>query len=195
PRAGRRRLRDHRHRPQHGGGSPRDRQREVPGDRGRRQEGLPGVEGARGHEDQPDREAGLVGIGPAARIRRREVLMLMAMLLLAAGTPVASAAASPAPASAVPAEVDRHYREYNFVNAFSTKGERTMIARGPIPSEPRLGRIARAMNRIEARIEEIDPGMVVAMGSPSHETAMRSDLVRLTSWRADKDGDEAWATL
>jgi len=121
--------------------------------------------------------------------------MLMAMLLLAAGTPLASAAASPASASAVPAEVDRHYHEYNFVNAFSTKGERTMIARGPIPSEPRLGRIARAMNRIEARIEEIDPGMVVAMGSPSHETAMRSDLVRLTSWRADKDGDEAWATL
>ena len=120
--------------------------------------------------------------------------MLMAMLLLAAGTPVASAAASPASASAVPAEVDRHYREYNFVNAFSTKGERTMIARGPIPSEPRLGRIARAMNRIEARIEEIDPGMV-ALGSPWHETTMRSDLVRITSWRTDKDGDEAWATL
>ena len=120
--------------------------------------------------------------------------MLMAILLLAAGTPVASAAASPASASAVPAEVDRHYREYNFVNAFSTKGERTMIARGPIPSEPRLGRIARAMNRIAARIEEIDPGMV-ALGSPWHETAMRSDLVRITSWRTDKHGDEAWATL
>jgi hypothetical protein len=118
--------------------------------------------------------------------------MLMAMLLLAAGTPLASAAASSAPA--VPAEVDRHYREYNFVNAFSTKGERTMIARGPIPSEPRLGRIARAMNRIAARIEEIDPG-IVALGSPSHETAMRSDLVRITSWRTDRDGDEAWATL
>ena len=120
--------------------------------------------------------------------------MLMAMLLLAAGTPLASAAASPAPASAVPAEVERHYREYNFVNAFSTKGERTMIARGPIPSEPRLGRIARVMNRIAARIEEIDPGMV-ALGSPWHETAMRSDLVRIASWRTDKDGDEAWATL
>jgi hypothetical protein len=120
--------------------------------------------------------------------------MLMAMLLLAAGTPLASAAASSATAPAVPAEVDRHYREYNFVNAFSTKGERTMIARGPIPSEPRLGRIARAMNRIAARIEEIDPGIVV-LGSPSYETAMRSDLVRIMSWRTDKDGDEAWATL
>jgi len=120
--------------------------------------------------------------------------MLMAMLLLAAGAPMAPAAASPATASAIPAEVDRHYREYNFVNAFSTKGERTMIARGPVPSEPRLGRIARAMERIAARIEEIDPGMVMRF-SPSHETAMRSDLVRVTSWRTDKDGDEAWAIL
>ena len=120
--------------------------------------------------------------------------MLRAMLLLAAGAPLASAAASPAPASAVPAEVDRHYRDYNFVNAFSTRGERTMIARGPIPTEPRLGRIARAMNRIAARIEEIDPGMV-ALGSPWHETAMRSDLVRITSWRTAKNGEEAWVTL
>ena len=70
-----------------------------------------------------------------------------------------------------------------------------MIARGPIPSEPRLGRIARVMNRIAARIEEIDPGMVVAFGSPSHETAMRSDLVRITAWRTNKEGNEAWATL
>jgi hypothetical protein len=120
--------------------------------------------------------------------------MLMALLLLAAGTPLASAAASPAAVPAVPAEVDRHYREYNFVNAFSSKGERTMIAGGRIPSEPRLGRIARIMNRIAARIEEIDPGMVYPSYG-AHETAMRSDLVRITSWRTGKDGDEAWATL
>jgi hypothetical protein len=50
------------------------------------------------------------------------------------------------------------------------------------------------MKRIAARIEDVDPGMIV--GSPSvSETAMRSDLVRVVSWRTEKDGDEAWATL
>lgn len=122
--------------------------------------------------------------------------MLMVMLLLAAGTPVASAAASPAPAAVVvPAEIDRHYRDYNFVNAFSTRGERTMIAVGRAPSEPRLGRIARAMRRIAARIEDIDPGMMMDRGNVSPETALRSDLVRIASWRTDKEGSEGWVTL
>jgi len=120
-------------------------------------------------------------------------MLMMAMLVLAAGTPVASSAAPAAPAG-VPAEIERHYREYNFVNAFSTRGERTSIAYGRPRTEPRLERIARAMKRIAARIEDVDPGMIV--GSPSvSETAMRSDLVRVVSWRTDKDGDEAWATL
>ena len=122
-------------------------------------------------------------------------MLMAAMLLLTAGPPVASAAASPAPATAVPAEVDRHYREYNFVNAFSTRGERTMIAAGRAPSQPRLGRIARAMKRIADRIEDTDPGIVIQGGGASQETAMRSDLVRIASWRTDKNGDEAWATL
>jgi hypothetical protein len=121
--------------------------------------------------------------------------MLMAMLLLAAGTPVASAAASPAPeAVVVPAEIDQHYRDYNFVNSFSTRSERTMIAAGRAPSEPRLGRIARAMGRIAARIEDIDPGLV-ADGNVSPETALRSDLVRIESWRTNKEGSEGWVTL
>ena len=97
--------------------------------------------------------------------------MLMAMLLLAA--PVASAAAAPAPRAIVPAEIERHYRDYNLVNAFSTRGERTLIASGRPPAQPRLQRIARA----------------------THETAMRSDLVRVASWRTDKEGNEAWVML
>ncbi|PYQ39345.1 MAG: hypothetical protein DMF77_21705, partial [Acidobacteria bacterium] len=95
------------------------------------------------------------------------------MLLLAAGAPLASAA-SPALVATVPAEIDRHYRDYNFVNAFSTRDERTMIAAGRAPSEPRLGRVARAMRRIAERIDDIDPGMVMGGGTASPETAFRS---------------------
>ena len=109
--------------------------------------------------------------------------MLMAMLLLAAGTPLASAAASPAPTAAVPAEIERHYRDYNFVNAFSTRGERTMIADGRAPSERRLGKVARAMKRLAARVEDTDPGILIGGRGALDETTFRSDLVRIASWR------------
>jgi len=121
-------------------------------------------------------------------------MLTTAILLLAAGAPLASAA-SAAPVATVPAEIDRHYRDYNFVNAFSTRDERTMIAAGLAPSEPRLGRIARAMRRIAERIDDIDPGMVMGGRSASPETAMRADLVRIASWQTGKGGDEAWVTL
>jgi hypothetical protein len=121
-------------------------------------------------------------------------MLTAAILLLAAGAPLASAA-SPAPVATVPAEIDRHYRDYNFVNAFSTRDERTMIAAGRAPSEPRLGRIARAMRRMAERIDDIDPGMVMGDRSASPETAMRADLVRIASWQAGQGGDEAWVTL
>ncbi|HEU0108751.1 MAG TPA: hypothetical protein VFT38_21375 [Vicinamibacteria bacterium] len=121
-------------------------------------------------------------------------MLIAAMLLLAAGAPLASAVSS-APVATVPAEIDRHYRDYNFVNAFSTRDERTMIAAGRAPSEPRLGRIARAMRRIAERIDDIDPGMVMGGGRASPETAMRADLVRIASWQTGKNGEEAWVTL
>jgi len=118
-------------------------------------------------------------------------MLTAAVLLLAAGAPLASAAS----VATVPAEIDRHYRDYNFVNAFSTRDERTMIAAGRAPSEPRLGKIARAMRRIAERIDDVDPGMVMGGRSATPETAMRADLVRIASWQAGKDGDEAWVTL
>jgi len=121
-------------------------------------------------------------------------MLTTAILLLAAGAPLASAA-SAAPVATVPAEIDRHYRDYNFVNAFSTRDERTMIAAGRAPSEPRLGRIARAMRRIAERIDDIDPGMVMGGRTASPETAMRADLVRIASWQTGNGGDEAWVTL
>jgi hypothetical protein len=118
-------------------------------------------------------------------------MLTAAVLLFAAGASLASAAS----VATVPAEIDRHYRDYNFVNAFSTRDERTMIAAGRAPSGPRLGRIARAMRRIADRIDDVDPGMVMRGRASSPETAMRSDLVRIASWQAGKDGDEAWVTL
>src|SRR6059036_1713814 len=108
-------------------------------------------------------------------------MLTAAIVLLTAGAPLASAA-SPTSVATVPAEIDRHYRDYNFVNAFSTRDERTMIAAGRAPSEPRLGRIARAMRRIAERIDDIDPGIVSGGGNASPETAMRADLVRIASW-------------
>lgn len=115
-------------------------------------------------------------------------MLTIATLLLVAGP--AAAAAIPA----VPPEIERHYREYNFVNAFSTAGERHTIASGVVPSEGRLARVARLMNRLEQRVAEIDPGMVHRSGR-SHETAFRSDLVRVASWRVDAEAGEARVTL
>jgi hypothetical protein len=51
------------------------------------------------------------------------------------------------------------------------------------------------MKRIENRIADIDPGIMADGRNATPETAMRADLVRIASWRTDKDGGEAWATL
>ena len=53
------RLRDFADRPRLRGSGPADRQREVPGDRGRRQEGLPDLEALHRGADQPRRKARL----------------------------------------------------------------------------------------------------------------------------------------
>src|SRR5262245_47102194 len=103
-------------------------------------------------------------------------MLSLATFLLAAGAPVAAAA--------VPAEIEQHYREYNLVNAFSTQGERHTISAGSRPSDERLARVARLMNRLARRVDEVDPGMV--RRETIHETAFRSDLVRVVSWRTDK---------
>jgi hypothetical protein len=110
-------------------------------------------------------------------------MLTLATVLLAAG-PVASAA--------VPAEVDRHYREYNVVTAFSTTSERQTIAAGAAAADARLGRIARLMDRLARRVTDFDPGMVRGR-RPGDELSYRSDVVRVTSWV--ESGDRATATL
>lgn len=123
-------------------------------------------------------------------------MLTIATFLLAAGAQASTAGATPATATvaAVPAEIEQHYREYNFVNSFSTADERHTIAAGVVPSHERLGRVARLMNRLAQRIEEIDPGIFLH-SSPRHESEFRSDLVRIASSRVDEAAGEAWVTL
>ncbi len=119
------------------------------------------------------------------------MLMVLTIALAVAGPP-----ASAAPATAVPAEIEQHYREYNFVNSFSTAGERHTIASGIVGSDRRLARVARLMRRLEERIDDVDPGIVADVSPrPRHETAFRSDLVDVVSWRTDATENEAWVTL
>jgi hypothetical protein len=117
-------------------------------------------------------------------------LVTLALMAGAAGNTAASATAG-----APPPEIERHYREYNLVTAFSTPHERYRIAEGTGASDPRLARVARLMERLEARVDEVDPGMVEHAGPKWRETVFRSDLVQVVSWRTNRSGDEGWATL
>jgi hypothetical protein len=99
-----------------------------------------------------------------------------------------------AAATPVPAEIQAHYRDHNFVSAFSTTSERRLVAQGRRPpAEGRLGRVTAAMARLARRIHEIDPG-IVFKGSDS-EAVLRADLVRITSFEPDEAAGEAWVRL
>jgi hypothetical protein len=99
-------------------------------------------------------------------------------------------------AAALPAEIQDHYRDFSFVSAFSTARERRLVAVDArrLPSIPRLERIARAMERLSARILETDPG-ILGGRRPLPESAYRSELMRVRSYRVDEDGGEAWVEL
>ena len=125
------------------------------------------------------------------------MLWMAATLALTAAQPVSPAAEPVSPAAGpVPAEIEEHYRDYNLVNGFSTAAERQTLAAARVaPADPRLARIARLMRRLEAQVEEVDPGIVREdMPRPS-ETTFRSDLLRITSCRMDQDKGEAWIYL
>jgi hypothetical protein len=98
-------------------------------------------------------------------------------------------------AAAVPAEIQAHYRDHNFVCAFSTTSERRLmvVTRRPPPNE-RMARVADAIERLEGRVAEIDPG-IVAWASPPLEVVLRQDLLRIAAFEADQDGGEAWVHL
>ena len=114
---------------------------------------------------------------------------ILCALALGAG-PTTSAVPAP-----VPDAIDGYYRDFNLVTAFSTPRERTRIAAGEAPaSDERLARIAALMRRLEEQVDEVDPGMVRS-GGRWQETAARSDLLRVASWRMDEAKGEGWATL
>ena len=97
---------------------------------------------------------------------------------------------------AVPAEIQDHYRDHNFVSAFSTVSERHILAAGRRPSANTRGaRVAAAMARLAGRIAEVDPGMVRDLARSSSEAVLRADLVRITSFESDGAAGEAWVHL
>jgi hypothetical protein len=120
-------------------------------------------------------------------------------LLLALGAALLlSGPAATAPRPAMPPEVAAHYRDYNFVNAFSSLSERRVMAESAtVPADRRLAQVARALARLVGRTEELDPGIVLpAYGErPRHESEFRSDVVRVAAWHADEAKGEAWVEL
>lgn len=96
----------------------------------------------------------------------------------------------------LPAEMLEHYRDYNFVNAFSTLNERRLVAQRQVePSDPRLARVVRAMKRLSARVDQIDPGILALSPRRLPETTDRADLLRVTSLDLDTSRGEAWVYL
>jgi hypothetical protein len=121
--------------------------------------------------------------------------MLLALgVALLLGDPVA-----PDARAGVPAEIAAHYRDYNFVNAFSTLAERRLLARSPEPPpDERRRHVARVLARLVSRTDEIDAGITPWRDParvPPHESEFRTDVVRITSWRVDDRKGEAWIEL
>jgi hypothetical protein len=100
----------------------------------------------------------------------------------------------------MPLEVAAHYRDYNFVNAFSSSTERRRLAQSAtVPDDRRLAAVARALARLAGRTEELDPGIVFQNDAyhalPRHESEFRSDVVRVAAWYADDAKGETWVEL
>jgi hypothetical protein len=111
-----------------------------------------------------------------------------------------SGPAAKAAPPAMPPDVVAHYRDYNFVNAFSSASERRLLAKSAtLPADSRLAQVARALARLADQTEELDPGIVLQDhaygGRPRHESEFRSGVVRVTSWNADDAKGEAWVEL
>jgi hypothetical protein len=95
----------------------------------------------------------------------------------------------------VPVEVADYYRDHNFVSAFSTVGERQLVAEGRQASvDRRLTRVGAAMKRLARRIEDVDPG-IVHPRAPAAEAVLREDLLRVTSFEGGESAGEAWVRL
>jgi hypothetical protein len=80
------------------------------------------------------------------------------------------------------------------VSAFSTAGERRLVAAGRPPTGPRLARVAAAMARLADRIDDLDPGIMPA-SSPAADGVIRGDLLRVRSVEIDAGTGQAWVYL
>ena len=95
----------------------------------------------------------------------------------------------------VPSEIQEHYRDHNFVSAFSTVGERQLVAEGrQPPAGRRLSRVAAAMKRLARRIDDVDPG-IVSSRARATEAIFREDILRVTSFEGGESAGEAWVRL
>lgn len=123
------------------------------------------------------------------------------ILVLGAALMLTGPAAEPTIRVAMPADVAAHYRDYNFVNAFSTQAERQVLAQSTtVPADGRLAQVARALARLAGQTDEVDPGIVLREhsrgGGRRHEGEFRSDIVRVTGWRPHETHQgEAWVDL
>jgi hypothetical protein len=121
------------------------------------------------------------------------------MLLGLATTVLLSGAAPTAAHPGMPAEIAAYYRAYNFVNAFSTRAERRVVARSTtVPKDRRLASVARALARLADSTEGIDPGIVYEQDAGRslrrHESEFSSHLAEVRSWHSVTES-EAWIEL
>ena len=121
-------------------------------------------------------------------------------MLFTLGAAILLTGAPPTRPPHVPAEIAAYYRAYNFVNAFSTPSERRVLARSiAAPSDRRLAAVARALDQLVGRTEEVDPGMVRTLDPPGrlprHEAEFSADIVRVISWSGDEVTGNGWIQL
>jgi hypothetical protein len=94
----------------------------------------------------------------------------------------------------LPAEIQEHYRDHNFVTAFSTVSERRLVADGSRPADDRLERVRQAMARLERALHDVDPAIMGFRGA-SEERVARTDVLRVTDFAVDAEAGEAWVEL
>jgi hypothetical protein len=114
------------------------------------------------------------------------MLLGFAWVLLLAGTqePAPPAAVQPPP---LPQALVAYYRDYNFLNAFSTRPERRELAAGWSErelTEPRLRALRDCMRRLTLRTLAVDSGFVRTTTKTS-PFAERADLLEIRTHRVD----------
>ena len=121
-------------------------------------------------------------------------------MLLALGAALLLGSPATGAPPAMPSAIASYYRDYNFVNAFSSPAERRVLAKtATARADRRLAQVARALARLAERTEEVDPGIVLQDGQfggrRRHESEFAADVVRIHSWHVDKAKAEAWVEV